>query len=562
VTALDAATYKSLYFDYPEFDSPVPAEVEVAPGLTHDVIIVGAGPVGLATALDLAERGISVVLLEAEVTIGIGSRAGSLSRRSVEYLASLGIGDELLAQGMVYDAGWTYFRDREIFRLSIPGHPGDQFPPMLKIQQCYIEKYLADRVNAHPRIDIRWGHRLETLRNGPDQVELEVTCPHGAYRTRGRYVVGADGGRSGVRKQIGQHLEGRTFAASFVVADVKMEVDLPVGRRFWYDPPWNPGGSVIMHLQPENIWRFDYSLPHGADEAEELRPERVTRRVADHLAWLGWDAPWELDWMTLYRAHMRIVDRMRVGRTLLAGDAAHLIPIFGVRGLNGGLSDAANLAWKLARVVDGRSPDSLLDSYDAEQHMVFAGNVAAADLSTRFICPANQAARTLRDAALHLAQRHESFRPLLDPRQSQPIPLYGSDLVDGPEPGEGAATPCPLRPGDPLPNLRFDGPDGTDVRFVNDLLSADFTLLRLTAGSRLEIVRRTERVAADDVAVLEVVLPDGAGDEVAAALRGRILLIRPDRYIAAAWPADQTVDLGALLARAASTATAVAGAAS
>lgn len=555
MTGHDDATYTSLYFDYPEFDPPVPAELNGPGEIVHDVVIVGAGPVGLATALDLARRGITVVVLEAETTIGIGSRAGSLSRRSVEYLASLGIGDEMLAQGMVYNAGWTYFRDKEIFRLSIPGQPGDQFPPMLKLQQCYVEKYLADRANAHPGIDLRWGHRLETMRNGPEAVELDVTCPHGSYTAHGRYAVGADGGRSGVRKQIGQHLEGRTFDAAFVVADVKMDADLPVGRRFWYDPPWNPGGSVIMHLQPENIWRFDYSLPAGADEAAELRREQVARRVTDHLAWLGWDMPWELDWVTLYRAHMRIVENMRVGRTLLVGDAAHLIPIFGVRGLNGGLSDAANLAWKLARVVRGQSPDTLLDSYDAEQHMVFAGNVAAADLSTRFVCPANQAARALRDAALHLAERHETFRPLMDPRQSQPIPLYGSALVDD------AGPALPLRPGAPLPNLRFDGAAG-DVHFLNDLLGQEFTVLRFTSGDALDIRQSTGKAGTEDVTILEIVLPEGAAGEPAAALRGSTLLIRPDRYVAAAWSSADDADPGALIARAAGLTTTVTGVAS
>lgn len=543
----DEPAYRSLYFDYPSFPVPVPAELAdhtmAGSEITHDVIIVGAGPVGLATALDLAERGVRVVVLEAETTIGIGSRAGSLSRHSVEYLASLGIGEQLLARGMVYNAGWTYFRDQEIFRLSIPGARGDQFPPMLKIQQCYIEKYLADRVEAHPGIEVRWGHRLDQLHNGADLVELDVSCRHGSYRARSRYVVGADGGRSMVRKEVGQHLQGRTFPASFVIADVKLEIDQPVGRRFWYDPPWNPGGSVIMHLQPENIWRFDYSLPAGADEADELEPAQVGKRIADHLAWIGWDAPWEIDWTTLYRAHMRVVDRMRVGRTLLIGDAAHLIPIFGVRGLNGGLADAANLAWKLARMIAGASPESLLDSYDTEQQLTFAGNAAAADLSTRFVCPANAAVRTLRDAALHLARRHESFRPLMDPRQSRPIPLYGSDLL-GP-----SRRDLPLPPGTTVPNLRLESP-GQDPRFLNDLLGAGFSTLRVRAGDALEIRRFEKQYGGDEVTVLDVALPPGAAGEVGESLRGVTLLIRPDRYIAAGWDDDEPSDVAALLAHA------------
>ena len=517
---------RSLYFTYPQFDSAVAPELN-GHRIIYPVVIVGAGPVGLAIALSLANAGVASIVLEAENTIGIGSRAGSLSRQSVEFLASLGIGAALLETGLTYASGWTYYRDREVFRLSIPGSRKDQFPPMLKIQQCFVESFLCEKAIENPLIDIRWGSSLENLVTGADKVTASVRSEAGTYDIEAEYLVGADGAHSTVRRLLGLTLEGKTYDTTFIIADVKLGVDFPPGRRMWFDPPWNPGGTVIMHLQPHNIWRFDYSLPVGSKIESETK--RVGERLDAHLDWLGWNTTWELDWTTEYKAHLRIVDKMRSGRILLAGDAAHLIPIFGVRGLNGGLSDAANLSWKLARVIRGKSEDHLLDTYDEEQHLVFSGNAANADLSTQFISPSSSMARLLRDTVLQLAEKYATFRPLIDPRQSQPIPLYSSSLIS-------AATLSyhyGIQAGLLIPNLLLD--ESGEKTFLNDLLGKGFTLLRLAQNDKFQINTFSRNIADEDILQIDVLAPIERLIDISR-LWNMNILIRPDRYVSAIWP--------------------------
>lgn len=516
-----------MYFTYPQYDRATAPELD-GRRIKHKVVIVGAGPVGLAIALSLAYAGVASTVLEAENTIGIGSRAGSLSRQSLEFLASLGIGTALMETGLTYADGWTYYRNREVFRLSIPGSPKDQFPPMLKIQQCFVESFLCEKAIENPLIDIRWGSSLENLVPGTDKVTASVRSEAGIYELEAEYLVGADGAHSTVRRSLGLPLDGKTYDATFIIADVKLGVDFPPGRRMWFDPPWNPGGTVIMHLQPHNIWRFDYSLPAGSSIESET--ERVGERLNSHLDWLGWNTTWELDWTTEYKAHLRIVENMRSGRILLAGDAAHLMPIFGVRGLNGGLSDAANLSWKLARVIRGTSKDHLLDTYDEEQRLVFNGNAANADLSTQFISPSSSMARLLRDAVLRLSEENTTFRPLIDPRQSQPVPLYSSSLIS-------AATIRSyhhrIQAGLLIPNLLLD--ESGERIYLNDLLGKGFTLLRLANNDKFQTNTSNRNIDNEDILKLDILAPVERLMDIARLWNVNIL-IRPDRYVSAIWP--------------------------
>jgi 2-polyprenyl-6-methoxyphenol hydroxylase-like FAD-dependent oxidoreductase len=179
---------------------------------------------------------------------------------------------------------------------------------------------------------------------------------------RGSHLVGADGSRSRVRRLLGLPFEGHSFDDQFLIADIRASLPFANERRFYFDPPWNPGRQVLVHPQPDSVWRIDWQVPGDYDLAADSASGGLDARVRRIV---GASAPYELVWLSAYRFHQRVVPSFRRGRVFLAGDAAHLMSPFGARGLNSGMQDAENLAWKLAYVRHGWAPESLLGSYDS-----------------------------------------------------------------------------------------------------------------------------------------------------------------------------------------------------
>src|SRR4029077_15004396 len=200
----------------------------------------------------------------------------------------------------------------------------------------------------------------------PQEIIGVVDTPEGSYRLRCSYVIAADGARSQVRKLLGLPFLGSSFAGRYLIADIRLPSTYPTERRAWFDPPSNPGSTVLMHKQPEDIWRIDYQLHEHDDEAVEVQPERVRARVQRHLDFIGEEGDWELIWTSVYSARSLVLESYVHGHVLFAGDAAHLVPIFGVRGLNSGFADAHNLAWKLAWVLRGNADGAILQTYASE----------------------------------------------------------------------------------------------------------------------------------------------------------------------------------------------------
>jgi 3-(3-hydroxy-phenyl)propionate hydroxylase len=223
-------------------------------------------------------------------------------------------------------------------------------------------------------------------------------------------------------------------------------VEFPTERWFWFDPPFHPGQSVLLHKQPDGVWRIDFQLGWDADPEAEKQPERVIPRVQAMLP----GVPFELEWVSVYTFRCRRLARFAHGRTIFAGDSAHQVSPFGARGGNGGVQDADNLAWKLAAVLKGEAPPALLDSYDAERIPAADENILNSTRSTDFITPKSAAARAYRDAVLGLAQRHAFARPLVNSgRLSRPSVLRDSPLnTPAASPLIGAPAPdAPLREG-------------------------------------------------------------------------------------------------------------------
>ncbi|MEM5448669.1 FAD-dependent oxidoreductase [Paraburkholderia guartelaensis] len=417
----------------------------------HAVTIVGGGPVGLAIALGLAKHGVRSVLIEADASVCYGSRAICISRRSLEIIERLGALDGFLAKGLPWTGGRSFYRNDEVLHFTMPQDENQKLPPMVNLAQYHIEQFLLDAAERHADlIDIRWCTKVTALHEDAHGAMLSLSTPAGDYTAQTDWLVAADGGRSTVRESLGLKLQGTSYEGRYVIVDILLDSARPTERLAYFDPASNPGSTVLVHKQPDNVWRIDYQLRDGEDADEAIKPENVMPRVQSLLDMMGEKASWSPVWITIYKANALTLERYRHGRVLFAGDAAHLVPIFGVRGANSGIDDADNLAWKLAYVVKGLGSDALLDSYSDERVYAAHENLSYGTKSTEFMAPPSFAFDLMRTAVLSLAREHAAVRALINPRQTSAIAYAASPLnaasdafASGPVPGT-VLPECPL----------------------------------------------------------------------------------------------------------------------
>ena len=459
----------------------LPGVVDGVEDSAHPVVIVGGGPVGLATALGFANHGIASIVLEADDAVCTGSRAICISRRSLEIIDQLGALPAFLKTGLPWAGGRSFYRNAEVLQFQMPHDAAQRLPPMINIQQYYIEQFLLDACEARSGlIEIRWQSRVADIRLDDDGASLTVQTPAGEYRCRTHWLIGCDGARSVVREAAGLKLEGTSYEGRYVIADIALKSDRPVERLAWFDPPSNPGSTLLMHRTPDDIWRIDYQLRDDEDPDEAIMPEHVIPRIDSHLRMIGERADWSPVWISLYKANALTLNRYREGRCLLAGDAAHLVPIFGVRGANSGFEDAHNLAWKLAFVIRGLAGESLLTTYSDERVSAAHENLRAGIKSTEFMSPPTFAFEWMRTAALSLAVKHSWVRSLINPRQTRaadyPAPPQSvlrrpaNEFHGGPAPGSVLTD---------LPVMIWEG-RSSRAGHLTELLRPGFTLFYFT----------------------------------------------------------------------------------
>jgi len=396
-------------YTYPRYAYRRPTELD-APGHTprHPVLVVGAGPVGLAAAIDLAQHGLQVVLLDDDDSVSVGSRGLCYAKRTLEILDRLGCGQPVVDKGVTWNVGRTFHREDEVFSFNLLPDPDHRRPGMVNLQQYYLEQYLVERALALPGIDLRWKNRVTSVATGTAQDDgalVGVDTADGPYTLHADWLVVADGARSPIRRMLGLDTEGKVFQDRFLIADVVMKTPLfeegKAERWFWFDPPFHRNQSVLLHREADNVWRIDFQLGWDADPEVEKQPERVIPRIR---AMLGPEREFELEWVSVYTFQCRRMQRFRHERVLFAGDAAHQVSPFGARGANSGLQDTDNLAWKLKLVIAGLAPDTLLDSYSSERVAAAQENLMNSTRSTDFITPKSQASQDFRNAVLTLAR--------------------------------------------------------------------------------------------------------------------------------------------------------------
>ena len=547
-------------FTYPKFDYVRPPELAEGRDGHYPVIVVGAGPVGLTAAIDLAHQGQPVLLLDDDDTVSIGSRGVCYAKRTLEVLDRIGCDNRFVDKGVSWDVGRTFFGEGEVFNFNLRPQAQHLRPGMINLQQYYLEQYLIERTGDVPQLEKRFKHKVIAVTPGDDKVTLRVETPDGAYTLTTDWLVVADGARSPIRTMLGLDIEGKVFMDRFLIADVVMAADFPAERWFWFDPPFHRNQSVLLHKQADNVWRIDFQLGWQADPVEEKKPENVIPRIK---AMLGDEREFELEWVSVYTFQCRRMNQFNHGRVLFVGDAAHQVSPFGARGANSGIQDTDNLAWKLKLVMDSKAPPTLLDTYGEERGYAADENLMNSTRSTDFITPKSTTSKVFRNAVLQLAAKYPFARALVNSgRLSVPSWLATSSLNTP----DGDAFEGQMIPGAPLADAPIEAAGQPGwllhqlgnrfqlLHYVDDASTLDEkTALALAQLAQAAITIEAIIVAPRGQApagLKTLIDNDGCIAERYDLRPGTTYLVRPDQHVAARWRALDASKIKAALARA------------
>ena len=423
------------------------------------IVIVGTGPVGLALAIDLGQRGHDVIVLGRFDFVPSGSKAICFSKRSLEILDRLGCGQQALEKGVSWNVGKVFWKDSDtpVYQFDLLPMKNQKMPGFINIQQYHMEDILLERAEQLPNVQM--------------------------------------------------------FEDNFLIADVKMKEDRPSERWFWFDPPFNPGQSVLLHKQPDDVWRIDFQLGWDIDREACIRPENVNPLVR---AMLGDDVEFEQEWYSVYTFQCRRMARFVHDRVVFAGDSAHLVSPFGARGCNGGFADIDNLGWKLDLVLRGSARPDLLESYNEEAIVTADENILNSTRSTDFLTPKSDISRAFRDAVLDLARDYPFARSLVNSGRLSTAVSYPSSGLNTPDTD---AWNGGVAPGSPA----LDAPlgDGWLLERLGDrfVLLSNGPLADAPAG--VEVLDLSQ-IPHKELLLDRFDLVDGAA-----------YLIRPDQYVAA-----------------------------
>ncbi|GAB3189400.1 FAD-dependent oxidoreductase [Hydrogenophaga aquatica] len=511
-------------YTYPEYAYRQSEEQRSGALKRHPVVIIGAGPIGLTQALDLAYRGVPTVILDDNNTVSVGSRAVCYAKRPLEIWDRLGLGEEFADKGVQWKVGKVFFRDDLTYTFDLLPEADHKMPAMINYQQYHLEERMVKACDESPLVDLRWKHKVLAIEQADDFATLTVETPDGIFKMEAQWIIAADGANSDTRRMIGADFTGQFFQDRFLIADVVMKAGFPTERWFWFDPPFHRNQSVLLHKEADDVWRIDFQLGWDADPVEEKKPENVIPRIQ---AMLGKDVEFELEWVSVYQFACRRIDQFRHGRVIFTGDAAHQVSPFGARGANTGVQDCDNLSWKLRAVLDGAAPLALLDTYHEERAYAADDNIGHSTRATDFITPKSRASLRLRNAVLELARTEPFARPLVNSgRLSTPTPYLRSSLNTP----DSAVFAGKMLPGTNCADAPIER-DGKSA-WLLEQLGKGFVLLSFGPAQPVTVGGITAQVleVGKDIIDAKGVLKARYDGQP-----GTVYLIRPDQHVAARW---------------------------
>lgn len=504
------------------------------------VAIVGAGPIGLTTALGLASLGIDSVVFEDDTVLSLDTKAGTLLSRTLEVFRRYGVADAVLEKSLrVDEIGEIDRRTQQSTYPVLLDALSDEtrYPFVVNLPQHHLEPILAGALRRTGRCALHLGHRLRDYVDHGDHVELVLDGPGGEVRQRAGFLLGCDGGRSTVRERMGVPVEGTSLPVKYALVDLAVDLDVANPRDYPYLAYFADPVEWMVLVRHPHCWRFLYPLAEGVEEPDENELQ------AKSLSFIGDVQGVRVLNKLSYRVHHRVASRWRSGRVVLMGDAAHLITPMWALGLNTGALDASSLPWRLAWLLRGWGDERLLDGYEREQRPLAvhgSGEMAEA-------------------ARLSMSRRTDGVSALSDNNWSNAATrtMLGVRLdVHGQ--GRGSLVVRETRPaardGDRLPDALVHTPAGRQER-IHDLCAGRFTAFWFADARRRPPVPRTTSPALQHWLVSRYDAPHDSGLrdrsllDPGAALRRRLgvsepalVLVRPDEHIAHVVPVDGTPD--------------------
>ncbi|UFS57192.1 FAD-dependent monooxygenase [Comamonadaceae bacterium M7527] len=527
-------------YELPTYPFVTPPELCGEAGKRHPVVIVGGGISGLTLAASLAQLGVPAVLLDEDNTVGVkgaSSRGICYTQKSLEIFDKLGIFDRIRAKGIEWHIGRTFAGDDEVYHFNLRNRADFKLssqPAFVNIQQFYIEGYLVERIAQLGVVDMRWQSRVSACTQDQRGVTLSVDTPEGSYQLQASYVVDCTGTSTPFHEWCGMPVSSIKRDDRWCIADVRFKETPPTERHTWIEAPFNDNRAVWQHLMADDVWRIDYQMRPDDDPSYVAREDVLRERLAKQF---GNNAQYDIVWVGPYSYRSQLVERMNAGGIFFMGDTAKVVSPFGARGGNTGISDADNLAWKLAAVLHKRAPKALLNSYHQERHEAATVNVKVTARTTRYLRPQDGVERLFRDATIALAKQHSFARALVNtgrmaeanPYTRSSVCTYNHRLV-----------------GKSVQNVALQWTNGT-AGCLNDLLrwtNGHLLLLWFTNLPKATAARLQQAAAASGVHVVQVVTNASHAQAQEVVIDRKAILhkacgqqpwalVRPDSYLAA-----------------------------